>query len=254
MNNAIKIFNASKYYSDLFDSFSCDDKLNVNLDDTVISEAIYYHICKMKYAGWRRRVNFKRKRKHSISEIFQDTIAFYLKAGLPNNCTIELETKIKNTQPDIAIKRGNKYVFLIEIKTNIGWDRPDPMTIDPWKKIRDRINKLSTNFGVCPENIIYIFEEHSNVSRDFSDKFWDKKLQKPKPRPTEFPFSKIFPLFNATDPYYWKHKGFKKDIEYKEISDEEIQSQAKYSIVTPFEEILRKIITTEVPIISSLNA
>jgi hypothetical protein len=108
--------------------------------------------------------------------------------------------------------------------------------------MRDRINELSANFAVPPENIIYVFEEHSNVSSVFSEKFWDSRLQKSKPRPTEFPFSVIFPLFNATDPYYWKHKkGLKRNIQYEEISDEEIKAQAKGNIVTPFEEILRRI-------------
>jgi len=242
MSDAFNIFAASKHYSDLLDSFSCGDRLRVNLNNATVSEAIYFHICKMKYAGWRHRVHFKRSKKYSISDVFQDTVAFYLKATLPSDYIVELEKKIKHTQTDIAIKRGDNYVFLIETKTNIGWDRPNTELNDPYKKMRDRINELSANFAVPPENIIYVFEEHSNVSMAFSEKFWDSRLQKSKPRPTEFPFSVIFPLFNATDPYYWKHKkGLKRNIEYEEISDEEIKAQAKRNIVTPFEEILRRI-------------
>jgi len=245
MADSIKTFEASKHYSALLDSFSRYEKLDVDLNSTCISEAIYFHICKMKYAGWRHRVNFKRNRKHSISEFFQDIIAFYLKSALPRNYTIELETKKAKTQPDIAIKRGNKYVFLIEIKTNIGWDRFDTTAIDPYKKIKDRITELSTSFDVPKGNIIYVFEEHSNVNKEFSDRFWDKERQKSKPRPKEFPFSIIFPLFNATDPYYWKHsKGFNRTMEYRKISDEDILTQAKHNIVTPFEEILRIITAT----------
>lgn len=242
-SDAIKILKASSYYSDMLDSFSSDDKLNdVNLDDTAITEAIFFHICKMKSAGWRHRINFKRSRKHSIADLFKDIIAFYLKATLPDTYTIELEKKVRDTQPDIAIKRDNTYIFLIEVKTNIGWDRPDITANNPYKKFSNRVTKLSNNFKVPTENIIYVFEEHSNVSKDFSEKFWDNKLQMPKARPTGFPFSKIFPLFNATDPYYWKHeKNFKRRGQYVEISDEEIQEQAKRHIVTPFEEVLRKI-------------
>ncbi len=247
MSDSIRIFEASKHYSALLDSFSCDEKLKVNLDSTGISEAIYFHICKMKYAGWRHRINFKRNRKHSISEFFQDIIAFYLKAALPNDYTIELEPKKNKTQPDIAIKRSNKYVFLIEIKTNIGWDRPDTTAIDPYKKIEDRITELSTSFDVPKENIIYVFEEHGNVSKEFSDRFWDKEQQKSKPRPKEFPFSIIFPLFNKTDPYYWKHsKGFNRTMEYRKLSDNEILFQAQHNIVTPIEEVLRRITTATV--------
>jgi len=241
MTNAIKIFNASKHYSDLLACFSTHEKLKVDLDGRELSEAIYFHICKMKYAGWKHRVDFERKRKHSLSEFFQDIIAFYLKTTLPSNYQIKLEHKIGDTQPDIAIKLGNKYLFLIEVKTTIGWARPDE---EFKKRFEKRIDKLSKNFDVPRENIIYIFEEPNNVSKEFLDKFWNKELQKPEERPEDFPYSIIFPLFNATDPYYWKHrKGLQKDKEYVDLSDEEICGRAQKSIVTPFEEIL-KIIKT----------
>ena len=115
MPDIIEIFKASKHYSDLLDSFSSKSKLDIKSfkETTVISEAIYFHICKMKYAGWRHRVNFKRHRKHSISDFFQDTIAFYLKAALPSDYTVEIEPKKGKTQPDIAIKRGDKYICLL---------------------------------------------------------------------------------------------------------------------------------------------
>ena len=93
------------------------------------------------------------------------------------------------------------------------------------------------------ENIIYILEEHSNVSKDFSAMFWDKEAHKAKDRPTTFPYSVIFPLFNATDPYYWKHEsGFKKTEQFMELTDKQIQEQAKSNIVTPIENILMNII------------
>jgi hypothetical protein len=243
MTDTVAILQASKHYSDLLDSFTNNSKLNIQSykDTTVISEAIFFHLCKMKYAGWRHRVNFKRHRKHSISDFFQDTIAFYLKAALPSDYGIEIEPKKGKTQPDIAVKWGNKYIFLIEVKTNIGWDRTG------LQKMGERITDLSTNFDVPRKNIIYIFEEHSNVDKDFSDKFWDKEQQKAKQRPTDFPYSIIFPLFNATDPYYWKHeKGLKKTEQYRKISDDEIQKQAKCNIVTPIEEILKQITASTV--------
>ena len=37
----------------------------------------------------------------------------------------------------------------------------------------------------------YIFEEHSNVGSKFSEKCWDNGRS--KPRPTDFPFSIIYP-------------------------------------------------------------
>lgn len=248
MQDAFEIFKASTLYSNLLDSFSTNCKLNVqSCNEPVISEAIYFHICKMKYAGWRHRINFKRHRKHSFSDFFQDIIAFYLKAALPSNYTIELEKKKRNTHPDIAIKRDDKFIFLIELKTTIGWGRPDETAAEPYKIIRDRINELSMNFNIPAANIIYIFEEHSNVSKDFSNMFWDENIQQANPRPTEFPYSVIFPLFNATDPYYWTHEnGLKRGIEYREILDNEIKEKAKVNIVSPFEKILKQITDCEV--------
>ncbi len=244
MPDTIEIFEASKHYSNFLASFSSNSKLSVQSYNktTIISEAIYFHICKMEYAGWRHRVDFKRGHKHPISDIFQDTIAFYLKAALPSDYSIEIEAKKGKTQTDIAVKWDNKYIFLIEVKTSIGWDRTGPA-----KKMDARIKELSINFNVPPENIIYIFEVHSNVSKDFSEKFWDKKQQKAKQRPTDLPYSKIFPLFNATDPYYWKYeKGFNRKENYKEISDDEIRKRAKCNIVTPIEEILNQITASTV--------
>ena len=198
----------------------------------------------MKYAGWRHRINFKRKRKHSISEFFQDIIAFYLKVSLPDEFEIELETKIGKTQPDIAIKKNGRYHFIIEVKTNIGWDRPDLTQADPYLNIRNRVAELVNNFQVPTDNIIYVFEDHANVTREFSERFWDMTKQVSVPRSGEFPFSIIYPLFNATDPYYWKHgKGFNRNVNYKLISDDLILSMAERNIVTPFESILHKIKT-----------
>jgi hypothetical protein len=239
---AINIFKGSQYYKKLLDSFTCTDKLQVDYNRTDVSNSIYYHICIMKYAGWRHRINFKRKRKHSISEFFQDIIAFYLKAALPNEFEIELETKIGRTQPDILIKKSGVPHFIIEVKTNIGWDRPDINLPDPYLTIRERVTELSDNFNIGAENIIYVFEDHSNVTKEFSEKFWNKLRAQPVIRSTEFPFSIIYPLFNVTDPYYWQHeKGFNRKSNLRMISDELILSMAEVNIVTPFELVLQRI-------------
>ena len=257
MTDAIKIFKGSEHYSELLDSFSCGATLERG-DNKNISEAIYFHICQMKYAGWRHRVNFNRGRKHSFSDFFQDIIAFYLKTSLPQGYEVKSERKEGKTQPDIAIKRGGKYIFLIEAKTNVGWARPDPKTErgrEAIKKMEERVLKLSKNFNISKKNIIYILEEHTNAGKEFSDKFWGETRKRP-PRPTDSPFSIMYPLFLATDPYYWEWKRevdkadplywewedrVNENKHYKTILDEQIQDRAKQSIVTPFEEILQMI-------------
>lgn len=254
--DAISAFRGSKLYSDLLDSFTAVPQMDIRAfhGTTAISEAMYFHMCKMRYAGWRHRVTFRRFKKHSLSEFFQDVVAFYLKAVMPPGVTVEVEPKRGRTQVDIGVKVGAEYVYLIEVKTNIGWDRIDVDAPESYRKISERIGELSANFGVQQENIIYLFEEHSNVGKTFSQVYWDKHLEQPKPRPTQFPCSVIFPLFNGTDPYYWKHrKGFKKNDEYIELSDEEIRRYARQNIVTPFEAILDRITTAVTLPISGLK-
>jgi len=243
----IKIFKGSDLYGELLDSFTIIEKIDHSLLDTdIISKSIYLDLVKMKFAGWRHRVNFKRKKKHTISEFFQDIVAFYLKAILPDEYEIELETKIGKTQPDIAIKKDGKYYFIIEVKTNIGWARPDNSLEDPHKEIKERVEGLSNNFNVPTENIIYIFEDHGNAGKEFSENFWDKKNHKPKNRPSDFPFSIIRPLFNGNDPYYWNHaKGFNKQAAYIELDETTIFNLAENNIVTKFEDIVKEILAAD---------
>lgn len=243
-----KLFKGSNLYSQLLDSFTITEKIDQSLLDTnAISKTIYLDLAQMKYAGWRHKINFSRKRKHTISEFFQDIIAFYLKATLPDKYEIELESKIGKTQPDIAIKKDGTYHFIIEVKTNIGWARPDKSQEDPYKEFRERVDALSKNFNVPKSNIIYIFEDHNNVSKEFSEKFWDRKNHRAKELPTDFPFSIIRPLFNGNDPYYWKYeKGFNKQLNYKEFNETEILNIAENNIVTKFEDIVKQILSTTV--------
>ena len=62
MSDTREIFKGSNHYSDLLDSFTNEDEPKIQFNDKTkeISEAIFFHICKMKYAGWRHKINFKR--------------------------------------------------------------------------------------------------------------------------------------------------------------------------------------------------
>lgn len=238
----IGLFKGSDLYSELLDSFSTKEKLIVDFNSSEISKAIYFHLCKMKHAGWKMRIDFKRSKKHTLSEFFQDLIAFYLKACLPKSYEIELEKKIGVTQPDIAIKKDGKYIFIIELKTSIGYERPDQESSDPFRKFRERIDVLSINFKVRKENVIYVFEDPGNVNKAFTEHFWDKKKNVSKTPPTEFPFNHIKPLTYSNDPYYWKHeKGFDRQNNYKPFNAIEVLRRAEQSIVTRFEDIIKQI-------------
>lgn len=238
MTQEIEICNVSKLYSETLESLGRHTRLEqINLSDTKISQAIYFHLSKMKYAGWKHRINFGRSKKHSISDYFQDIVSFYLKASLSDEYQVLLERKIKNTQPDILIKKNNKNLFIIEVKTTIGWKRPDSKFSNELQK---RIKDLSKNFCFSEENIIYVYEEHGNVGAEFSKNFWDGK--KAASRPINFPLSIIYPLFNQTDPYYWnEYSGKTRQTEYPLITDDYLFNRAKNNIVTPFEEIIKTI-------------
>lgn len=235
-NNALEIFNGSTYYEHFFNSFLSDKKLIVDLDKKEVSQAIFFHLCKMKYAGWRHRVRFNRGVKHSLSEIFQDVIAFYLKASLPVEYSVELEVSKDKLRPDIVIKKNGTYHFILEIKTNIGYNRSGLK-----EEFNARRNALSKAFGVKESNIIYVFEEHTNVSNEFSEMYWDKKSGVAKSvRPDNAPYSFIYPLFNGDDPYYWD-KNFDSSNQLKAVTREDILKRASENVVTPFEDILKLI-------------
>jgi hypothetical protein len=237
------MINISQKYDEFLQSFSLDEKFTVDFNDTKISEDIFFHLLKIKLAGWKYRVNFQRVKKHSISDIFQDLLAAYLKTCLPINYAVELEKSIKNKKPhvDILISKDNNPHFVIEVKTTIGWSRHD---LEGTFSIRRE--NIATTFNIEKSKIIYIFLEHSNVSKEFSSKYWDAKTNtsiKLNNRPRQDPYSFIFPLFNKIDPYYWDYDpSFEKDKIYKNLSDNEIRGIARKNIVTPFEHILKLIL------------
>lgn len=237
------MYQISERYAQFLESFSpAKPRLTYESGDTSISSAMYYNICQMKYAGWKHRVNFKRSVKHSLAEIFQDTIAFFLNRYLPGDYSVHLEVKRNRLRPDILIKKNDINHFIIEVKTSIGWNRGQVENYyTPGNNMRERISKLSTTFNIPEDNVIYIFEDYSNVSKAFSKKDWDKENLCPTPRPTDKPFSFIYPLFHASDPYYWDwkdHQPLDRDKEFPDITKEEIALRSQTNIVTPFELIL----------------
>jgi len=56
----------------MFVSLRHPEPLSFQSNDRAISKALYFHLAKIKYAGWPHRVDFQRARKHSVADIFQD--------------------------------------------------------------------------------------------------------------------------------------------------------------------------------------
>ncbi|MFM0324876.1 McrC family protein [Caballeronia glebae] len=229
-------------------------KLAYNDSEVPLSRALYFHLARMRLTGWKHRVDFQRWRKHSLSEFFQDLIAFYLRRALPDDFEITLEEpsssgkRVRKTCPDILIRKGGKNHFVIEVKTTIGWDRPGAgspkrgLTVaEKYRQLSDRIARVASDFGVPEANVIYIFEGPENVDGGFRDSFWDEKKHARQSRAgLAFPLSQIYPLFRGIDPYYWAEFGAQGDRQssYPEITDDRLHQEAEKRIVTPFETIV----------------
>ena len=159
MSNAIDICKVSDFYEKMLEAFSGkDDLVDFDINGNEISKAIYYQMCSMKFAGYKHRVNFNRAKKHTMAELFQDIIAFYLSKCLDstkyeifleqNGSTI-VDSKNKNIYPDILIKKNGQNFFVIEVKTTIGWNRNNLS-----ENIQNRIDLISSSFNILKENII----------------------------------------------------------------------------------------------------
>ena len=247
------------HYDSMHKALSKSLSLQVDLRERDLSHALYVQLCQIKLAAWRHKVDFKRARRHSLADIFQDLVAYYFRAALPPQFDVRLEEAKKipkggknvTLQPDICIRLNGRLEFIVEVKTTIGWARPDYKSgsADPYAAMADRIHELATSFDLPEERILYIFEEPTNVhSKLFLPRFWDAAQAIPAPRPTEGVLSHIYPLYMTTDPFYWDDlaipHGRAKENWFPELPDELILARAKRSVVTPFEDILALILAS----------
>ena len=235
----------AKYYN-LLDSI--DEKRPIygrdSLNGTEISEDLFFELCKIQYIGWKHRVDFKRSLKSSISDIFQDIIALFLRASLPKKYEVFLERKIDKIQPDILIEKDTVNHFAIELKTTVGWGRIDSRNEKTFEPYMERVQSIEEKFGIPQKNIIYIFAGVGNNGHGFMERYWDKVKNKRKEQPSQEPYKIIYPLFIQFDPYYLDWPGLKnkeKDKRYIALDDNMIRKYAKPNIVTPFEDIVKMI-------------
>ncbi len=258
LHEAIGACTAADHYSAMYGDLCHCLPLQVNLQERHLSHALYFQLCKIKYAAWRYRVDFKRARRHSLADVFQDLVAFYLRAALPKGYEVHLEVpkrmskegKMVTIQPDICIKRDGKMHLVIEAKTTIGWARPNfKLSEDAaYKAMQERIDDVAHSFGIPENNVIFVFEEPTNVSaKYFLPKFWNAEKAEPVSRPTRGVLAQIYPLYITTDPYYWNYwkstkqipKGRKRTDWFPlSLPDQLILEHAERSVVTPLESIL----------------
>jgi hypothetical protein len=236
----INAFTGTPHYANFFASFAHRSAIKVDLKRTDVSEALYYHMCKLHYAGWQHRIAFDRGQKHGVAEIFQDLVAYYLGICLGPDYSLHLEQKQRehSIRPDILIKRKGEALCAIEVKTSIGWARPNDKDPDP---IGGRLTQLSQAFQWNEDRIMFVFETYRNVTTEFTALYWDREARRPKPRPTTYPYGSVYPLFHIADPYYWKWKPGTRDRMCHPISDQEILGRTASNIVTPLEAVAERI-------------
>ncbi|MDD3976508.1 MAG: hypothetical protein PHN22_05085 [Candidatus ainarchaeum sp.] len=221
-----------KNYGLFLDSFLEKNTISETED---ISKLIYLDLFLIRQAQWNYKIKFNRKIDSSVSDIFQDLIAYYLKNSLSNEYQVILEEKTGKLRPDILIKKNGSNHSIIEIKTTIGWDRK----LIENKNYMDRIIELSTEFNVLEKRIFYIFESYANVNKGF------KKVFEMKNSEDKEIFDYIFPLFkDSPAPYYINKKSKDKkaaDADYKLFKAEEIENLYNQNKYTEFKQILKKI-------------
>lgn len=228
----------SNYYSDFLDSFLYVDEIDdLDLSKNEISKAIYKHIFKIKTAQWKYKVMFNRRKSIAISDLFQDIVALYISLALGNDYEVIVEEKIGRLHPDILIKYKGQNLFIVEIKTTIGWER------DMYNngEMQKRMNSLSSGANIPVDNIVYVFLSPWNVNKKFANVYWDSNIDKPKELPNDYPFNRIRPLLSGEDPFYWKQHIDFRNKRFQEFSDSDIDKFAESGIVIPLELTIEEI-------------
>lgn len=236
----LSVFNGTGYYRKFLKAFYSPTKKNkFDLRDGKISKAIYYHLFMLRAAEWDMKVNFFRKKSHDSSSYFQDLMAFYLKQALGKSYAVVLEEKKGKVQPDILVRYKDKNIFILEIKTTIGWNRSGPEIEFP-----KRIKTISKTFHVPYNNILFIFEGSDNVDKKFKDMYWDNKKNCPNKQTKAFPYSAILPLFKeSANPYYLspRYSKIDREVETLKFSMADILDMADSNIIFKVEDIITRI-------------
>lgn len=266
-DRAIDACTFSAHYARMYEEMGhCPPLPAVQADDLALSKALFFHLARIRYTGWMYAATVRRERRHSLSDVFQDLLAYYLRAALaPQGLIVQLEASRPgvgggdSTQVDIVIFRKGRTappvpVFAIEVKTTIGRGRI--RTEDEKKPHLDRLEQVARNFDLPPDNVIFVYEEPTNNTGEFEKLYWTRKTEtgarlspgaRVLPRPLDPLYSRIYPLFLATDPKMWdwskepgnNSKQYRaRKTAYPAITRERFIQEAENRIVTPLEEVI----------------
>ncbi|KXU87146.1 hypothetical protein CR51_36035 [Caballeronia megalochromosomata] len=234
-------------HSAAFESLETTTAFPFTLEGRELSKALFCDLARIKYAAWRHRAKFSRGKSHSVSEIFQDLLAYYLRCALdPALFAVVLEEhrRDEKCRSDIIVKRkvaGNEFKasFVIEVKTTTGFA---PLSSDEARvKAVARLKQVAKAYRVFEHNVIYVYQEPRNNGKGVELMYWNSQQMQ---APENFsraslppPFDRMYPLFDRTDPVQWesrwKHEKFVPDVPQSRFLEE-----ASRRIVTPLEEII----------------
>lgn len=217
--------NISKHFEKFLSALKKTDKKECHPDT---SFQIYYDLFKIREAQWKYKIDTSRGIDYSLSDIFQDIIARYLRIYLPKKYKILIEYKQGSLRPDILIKKSDKPWAIIEIKTTVGWNRDLVRSND----YLIRLKELSTQFKVPLKRVFYIFESSRNVDKNFASLFQSNK----NTRITKF----ILPLFEQNaSPYYITKR--EKNKAFRRYTTKEIFRLYESNKINDFKDIIKRV-------------
>lgn len=105
-------------------------KIKVNLDDNDISKAIILRMKSYLISQGHIKETLNKRYAAPAADFFVETVLFYCHVvmnSFPKNLEVSSEKAISrrrgSIRPDISIWDGDKVVFAIECKTQLGWNR-----------------------------------------------------------------------------------------------------------------------------------
>ena len=247
-----KMFKGIQLYENFLDSFSDYSKTAYDSSSLDVSINLFKDWFAMHSATWKHSLDSKRDTRLALADIFQDIVAHYLNKFLPDGYHAFPEHTIQNSpklQVDIVIKKDGRIIFLIELKTTLGYDRGSVVkTNDVTElKVYKRRQQIADACGIDKKNVIFILASFGNVSRLFAEQYWIKSNSSNNGSPVDVdkrskdePYSFIYPLFDGYDPRYMKNMD-----PYKKYNNQELIVLAQKNLCTPFEHILDLICNAE---------
>lgn len=252
------MFKGIKDYERFLESFNGYKKTPYDSSSLDVSIAFFKDWFAMHSATKKHSLDSQRDTRLALADVFQDIVAYYLNMFLPEGYhafpehTIQSKPKPR-LQVDIVIKKDNKIIFLIELKTNLGYDRGSVAKTDNISELKvvKRRQQIADACQIDKKNVIFILASFGNVPKYFGEQFWITSKSPESGKPIDLdkrnkgePFNFIYPLFNKYDPHYF-YKSEYKDIDpykqydpYKKYNNQQLAKIAKDNICTPFEYIL----------------